>query len=506
MLKHFLSIKSCPFRLAFITGVLLVVCQPPVSHFYLAYIALVPLFFSLEAGKNRLNFLTGVTAGIVSYTGLIYWVVVAMNTFGGISIPFSVVTLCLFVLYLSLFTACFTWLISFLDNRLHIPLFLSAPPAWVLLEYLRGVLLSGFPWSFLAHSQYNFLPLIQVASVTGTYFLSFLIVGVNCLIYDALTKKRFPLVYGSFIMCVLAACLVFGFHRLREPVKGTLSTSIIQGNIRQDIKFDDAYRAAIIRTYSTLTLGCSRGSGLVIWPETAMPFIFLQDGANRAIRALPEALSNDLLLGTISRDSRGRYYNSAYVIGRRGEIVAEYRKNHLVPFGEYTPLADYFPILSQISVAAGDFFPGPSHDPMITDVGKIGMLICYEGVFPSITNDTVRRGAEVLVNITNDAWFGKSSAPYQHFAFYVFRAIETDRYVLRAANTGISAVIDPRGRTCAKTGLFKEDVLSGTFGIRKGETLYVRYGDWFVLFCFLFLLALMAARRFSRHRTPIAGL
>jgi apolipoprotein N-acyltransferase len=487
MLKHFLSIKRSPSRLACLAGVLLVGCQPPVSQFYLAYVALVPLFFALAAGKNRLNFLTGFTAGIVSYTGLIYWVVTAMNTFGGLSMPFAVLTLCLFVLYLSLFTACFTWLISFLEGRLHIPLFLSAPPAWVLLEYLRGVLLSGFPWSFLAHSQYNVLPLIQAASVTGTYFLSFLIVGVNCLIYDSLTKRRFPLVYGSFIVCLLAACLVFGFHRLGEPVKGTLSASIIQGNISQDVKFDDAYKAAIIRTYSTLTLDRSRGSDLVIWPETAMPFVFLRDGASRALRTLPEALSNDLLLGTISQDGRGRYYNSAYVIGRKGEVLAEYRKNHLVPFGEYTPLVDYFPFLEGISAAAGDFFPGPSHDPMTTDAGKIGMLICYEGVFPSITNDTVRRGAEVLVNITNDAWFGKSSAPYQHFACYVFRAIETDRYVLRAANTGISAVIDPRGRTCAKTGLFKEDVLSGPFSLRKGETFYVRYGDWFVGLCGLFL-------------------
>jgi apolipoprotein N-acyltransferase len=134
---------------------------------------------------------------------------------------------------------------------------------------------------------------------------------------------------------------------------------------------------------------------------------------------------------------------------------------------------------------------------MITDVGKIGMLICYEGVFPSITNDTVRRGAEVLVNITNDAWFGRSSAPYQHFTSYVFRAIETDRYVLRAANTGISAVIDPRGRTRAKTGLFKEDVLSGTFSLRTGETPYVRWGDWFVLLCFLFL-AVVGGGRFLR--------
>lgn len=494
MRNSFLTIKRLSFRLAFLTGVLLVVCQPPVSQSYLAYIALVPLFFALAAGKDRLNFLTGFTAGIVSYTGLIYWVVVAMNTFGGISMPFAALTLCLFVLYLSLFTGCFTWLISLLENRLHIPLILSAPPAWVLLEYLRGVLLSGFPWSFLAHSQYNVLPLIQVASVTGTYFLSFLIVGVNCLVYHTLSRKRFPLAYGSFIICLCAACLVFGFHRLREPIKATMSASIVQGNIRQDIKFDEAYKAAIIRTYSTLTLSRSRASDLVIWPETAMPFIFLQDRASQAIRALPPALSSHLLLGTISRDDRGRFYNTAYVIGKTGEIVARYDKNHLVPFGEYTPLADYFPFMEQISVAAGDFFSGPSHAPMVTDVGKIGMLICYEGVFPSITNDTVRRGAEVLVNITNDAWFGNSSAPYQHFASYIFRAIETDRYVLRAANTGISAVIDPRGRTCAKTGLFKEDVLRGSFSLREGETPYVRYGDWFVLLCFLFLAAAALAR------------
>ena len=498
-----MNINRWSYRLAFLAGVLLVFCQPPVSQFYLAYVALVPLFFALKTGRDRLNFLTGFTAGVVSYTGLIYWVVVAMNTFGGISMPFSVVTLCLFVLYLSLFTACFAWLISFLDDRLHIPFFLSAPPAWVLLEYLRGVLLSGFPWSFLAHSQYNFLPLIQVVSVTGTYFLSFLIVGVNCLIYHMLAKRHFPLAYGSFIVCLCAACLLFGFHRLGEPVKGTTSASIVQGNISQDMKFDEAYKAGIIRTYSTLTLSRSRASDLVIWPETAMPFIFLQDAASRAIRTLPAALSDHLLLGTISRDSRGRYYNTAYVIGRRGEIVADYRKNHLVPFGEYTPLADYLPFLSQISVAAGDFFPGPSHDPMITDVGKIGMLVCYEGVFPSITNDTVRRGAEVLVNITNDAWFGKSSAPYQHFASYVFRAIETDRYVLRAANTGISAIIDPRGRTCAKTGIFKEEVLNGFFSLRKGETPYVRYGDWFVLCCFLFLAIAALARLWRPGAYPI---
>lgn len=492
MLPNIAYTKRLPYSLAFLSGALLVACQPPVSLFFLAYIALIPLFFALEKGRHRQNFLTGFAAGMVCYAGLVYWVIVAMNTYGGISVPLSLFTLLLLALYLSLFTGCFTWGISFLDTRFNIPLYLTAPPLWILLEYLRGILLSGFPWSFLAHSQYNFLPIVQIVSITGTYFLSFLIVAVNCLIYYVLSKRRFPFAYGTLVVGVLAACLIFGVTRLKDPIPATMSTSIVQGNIRQDLKFDEAHRNGTIRTYCSLTFHRSRGSDLVVWPETAMPFIFLNDGASSVVRALPAALSNHLLVGTISRDERGRYYNTAYILGSQGEISGSYSKKHLVPFGEFTPLTSYFPFLEKISVAAGDFFPGPSHSPIKTKVGKIGILICYEGVFPYITNETVRNGAEVLVNITNDAWFGKTSAPYQHFAFYVFRAVETDRFVLRAANTGISAVIDPRGRTTARTEIFKEEVLNGRFSLRQGETVYVTYGDYFILFAFLLLCGLVA--------------
>jgi apolipoprotein N-acyltransferase len=358
--------------------------------------------------------------------------------------------------------------------------------------------MTGFPWSFLGHSQYNFLPIVQVVSVTGTYFLSFLIVAVNGLIFHILSKRRFPPVYGTTVVALFAACLVFGFLQLRDPIRGTVKASIVQGNVRQDIKFDEAYKNSIVRKYIDLTTMDSRGADLVVWPETAMPFIFLEDEAGRAVRSLPLALSDHLLVGTISRDLKGRYYNTAYIIGRQGEFEGAYSKTHLVPFGEYTPLTAYFPFLENMSVATGNFFPGPSHDPIATGTGKIGMLICYEGVFPYLTAETVRRGAEVLVNITNDAWFGPTSAPYQHFACYVFRAVETDRFVLRAANTGISAIIDPRGRTTARTGIFAEAVLNGTFSLRQGETIYVRYGDYFVLLAFLFLCALVLKGVLSR--------
>jgi apolipoprotein N-acyltransferase len=477
------------------SGLLLIVCQPPVSFFFLAYIALVPLLFSLDPGSRYSAFLKGLAAGVISYTGLVYWVVVAMNRYGGITMLLSILAMLLLVLYMALYVGCFTWAVVFLRDRFSIPVYLTAPPIWVLLEYLRGCLLSGFPWSFLSQSQYNFLPLLQIVSITGSYFISFLIVALNSLLYEVIKRKRFPLAYGTVVIVLIAFSLLFGFMQMAKPIdQGNLRVSIVQGNIRQDMKFDEAYKNNTIETYSSLTLQNPYRADLVIWPETAMPFVFLHDKANKDVRSVPVAISSHLLLGSISQDERHRYYNTAYVIGKRGEIVGSYSKKHLVPFGEYTPLTSYFPFLENVSVAVGNFFPGPDHSPIVTPVGKVGVLVCYEGIFPYLTNETVRSGAEVLANITNDAWFGSTSAPYQHFAFYVLRSIETDRYLLRAANTGISAVIDPHGRTIAKTGIFRREVLNTSFSLRHSTTFYVRHGDWFVLLMLLLLCSFVLLR------------
>jgi apolipoprotein N-acyltransferase len=233
-----------------------------------------------------------------------------------------------------------------------------------------------------------------------------------------------------------------------------------------------------------------------------MPFIFEADATRGLITAIPERLSTNLLFGTLYRDGQGRFYNSAYVYGKKGELVGRYDKAHLVPFGEFTPLRDYFPFLERISVATGDFFSGGGHEPISTALGKVGLLICYEGAFPYITVDSARRGAQVFVNITNDAWFGASSAPYQHLAFYTFRAIETDRFVLRAANTGVSAIVDPRGRIIARTDIFVRTALKGRFAMRDGLTFYVRHGDYFVTLCIVMLVGLIlrGLLRKSRER------
>ena len=208
------SIKNSRLSLPLSSAILLVLSQPPVSLFPLAYVALIPLLFSLEKGKHRQNFLVGFLTGILAYTGLIYWVVVAMNTYGGISIPLAILILALFVLYLALYVGLVTWLCPWLEAALRVPLYLGVPLLWVLTEYWRGWFLTGFPWSYLAHSQHNFLAMIQVVSVTGTYFVSFLIIAVNAILFSFLRRKPAPLGYT----CLIAALLVGSLGiRIRSP-------------------------------------------------------------------------------------------------------------------------------------------------------------------------------------------------------------------------------------------------------------------------------------------------
>jgi len=477
------------YWLPFLSGILLISIQPPVSLFPIAFLALIPLLISINKNNLRFSFFSGYITGVVSYLGLIYWVIIAMNHYGGMDIFLSALVLLLFVLYLSSYTGLFALSCAWFEKRFSIPIYISSPLVWVLLEYVRGFLMSGFPWSFVAHSQHNFLPFIQVVSITGTYFISFLIVAVNGVFYSLWRRGKTSSIYVSVIAVLFMATLIYGFVSLAgkedAPQK---SATIIQGNIRQDEKWDEAFKIRTINKYVQMTLQSGKGADLIVWPETAMPFMFDQEiYANKYIKALPADVNANILFGTISKDKSGGFHNSAYVIGKTGDTIGVYNKVHLVPFGEYTPLLTYLPFLEKLTAAGDGFVPGDGHRPIKTDIGNIGVLICYEGVFPSITNESVREGAQVLVNLTNDAWYDRTSAPFQHFAFYIFRAVETDRYLLRAANTGISAIIDPKGRVDSKTPIFTEETLKGPFAMKDTKTFYVRHGDYFIFLAFLAL-------------------
>jgi apolipoprotein N-acyltransferase len=485
-----LPIKNLPYRLPVLSGLLLILCQPPVSLFPLAFVALVPLLLDLDGRTLTRSFMSGFVAGVVAFTGLVYWVVVSMNTYGGLSPALSLLALTLLVFYLALYVGSFAWSVAYLRSQ-GLESYVTAPLVWVTLEYIRGCLLSGFPWSYLAHSQHNFLTFIQIASVTGSYFLSFVLVAVSGIVAFVIKKRTVPWPFVAFTALLFVLTIAFGVNRLRVCENGNLNVAIVQGNMPQDVKWDADFKAYTISAYRDLSIRHGSGAHLILWPETAMPFVFDQDPIKQSVLEVPVAVSSSLLFGTISRDSADRYYNSVIAIGSDGKVLGTYNKVHLVPFGEFTPLREYFPFLANISVQIGDFFSGKSHKPIRTDMGLIGILICYEGVFPTITNETVGQGANVLVNMTNDAWFGRSSAAYQHLGFYVFRAVETDRWVLRSANTGISAIVDPQGHVRARTGLFEKTVLTGQFAMKHSQTFYVRHGDYFVLLVVLALLSLV---------------
>lgn len=484
-----------------LSGILLILCQPPLSLFPVAFVALIPLLYALEKHTYRHPFVPGFITGIVSYLGLIYWVVVAMNSYGGIDIFTSMLILVLFVLYLALYAGLFSGATVALNKWLAIPAYITAPIVWMLLEYVRGIALTGFPWSFLAHSQHNFSAFIQVASITGTYFISFLIAAINCLILFVLLKKPISKIFIAAVCILVAVTLIYGVARLRESQEAKLTAAIVQGNIRQDVKWDDAFKIKTIQIYYYNTIRKAGNVDFVVWPETALPLVFNEEVyVNQVIKTVPPLVNSPLLFGTIWKDRSGRLYNSSYVLGRNGDVNGIYNKAHLVPFGEYTPLIRYLPFLQKITAQGAGFASGDGHDPITTSTGKVGILLCYEGVFPYITNETVRNGAQFLVNLTNDAWYERTSAAFQHLAFYVFRAVETDRYVLRAANTGISAVIDPRGRITSRTPIFEELVLKGNFALRDNITFYVRYGDYFVFIAFIFLAAVTVVQLIRKKR------
>jgi apolipoprotein N-acyltransferase len=261
------------------------------------------------------------------------------------------------------------------------------------------------------------------------------------------------------------------------------------------MKWGKEMAAIITARYCSLTAR-ERDADLVVWPETALPFVFEDASwARQMVEQASSQLKGYLLLGAFSRED-DRFYNATFML-RHGRVTGLYRKVHLVPFGEYTPFLRYLPFREWVKRHVAELSSGEGHNPLKMLSGNVGVLICYEGIFPAISRKTVKNGAQILINVTNDAWYDRSSAPYQHMAFYVFRAVETDRFVLRAANTGISAIIDPRGRLIQRSRIFEETAVRGRFSFRSTETFYVRYGEWFLLLCLFYLLIILLVH--ARH-------
>ena len=482
--------------------------------------ALAPLLVAIgqPARPARRPFLLGFLTGAVYFTGTLYWLTDVMTTFGGLPTPVAAGVALLLIVYLSLYPAFFASTIAAGVRRLGPRALWAAPVVWAGTEWLRGFLLTGFPWVPLGNSQIDVAPIAQAASLVGVYGLSALVAfGSAALAWLFVApSRRAALAAAAAVVLGLGALARWGHVRVAEGALLTAGTpvrvALIQGNVAQGQKWDAQFANTIYTRYLAMTRrGIAEGATLIVWPESATPFFFEEHPAAEAIRRIASDSGARLFIGSdqIERGATPTLYNSAFLIQATGSTGGVYRKMHLVPFGEYVPLEAILSFAGPLVEQVGGFSPGEALTVFRIREGAFTTGICYEAVFPELSRAAVRQGSQLLTSITNDAWFGRSSAPWQHLALARMRSVETGRYMARAANTGISALVDPYGRVIQQTGLFEDAVSVGEVRFLDATTPYVMIGDvvpWAGVAVAIGLWAMgLRARRSGAAAMPASG-
>lgn len=477
--------------------------------------ALAPLLLAVYRASTRRAFQLGVLTGAVYFTGTLYWIARVMAVYGGLTWPVAVIINALLIAYLALFPAAFAVIMARLSRALGPRSLAAAPFVWVASEMGRGYIMTGFPWVLLGYSQVTVLPVAQFASVAGVFGLSALVASMSAaLAYPAIARvegrgRPIGLVHLmtplALILLLVIGIGVWGQARIRSNALirdgQRLTVGLIQGNVDQGDKWDPARAEAIFRDYLAMTRrAIGEGAQLVLWPESSTPFFFQEDkpGAEQ-IRTIAREARVPILLGSdeIEKTVPPRYYNAAFMVRPDGTDGGTYRKMHLVPFGEYVPLKPLLFFAAPLVEAVSDFSPGTQNSLLPIDGRRMSTSICYEIVYPDLVRDAVRSGSTLISTITNDAWFGRTSAPEQHFAQASMRAIENGRYLVRAANTGISGIVDPYGRVLAKTAIFEPAVVVGEARTITGQTIYTRIGD---VFAYASIVVTLVSLVFTRRR------
>jgi apolipoprotein N-acyltransferase len=509
--------------LAILSGVLTGLAFPKVSLSVLAWISLIPLFFSLSAARRAgAGFLRGAAAGAAFYAVLLYWIPAVPAHYGGMPPWLCLIIYMALALFLALYWGLFGAVFVRVGRAFPAAAFLLAPFFWVACEFLTAHVFTGFPWGILGTSQHRDIPFIQIASLAGVYGISFVLVCVQSTFVLAVIRRNRSPFFAALALLVLAHA--WGGYELktaRFDGPTGIRAAVIQGNVSSEVYWDYAPPGEIRKLFDehmALTRrAAAAGAGLVVWPEFTVPLCFSCEG--EIYRNLGDELERyvrssgvTLLLGTneVTGLQEARLYHNTAIALHPDLSRTLYFKMHLVPFGEYTPYKRVFSFIEKITHAIGDIAPGTA--PVLHEYRgfKFSSPICYEIIFPQIARDFVRRGADFLVTITNDGWYGESAAPYQHWAQAVFRAVENRRYLLRAATTGISGFVDPFGRVLSRSKLMTQAVLTGTIFPSGRLSVYTRIGDvlpfaGLTLAVLSFILAMFRLRshRHDRHRPLI---
>jgi apolipoprotein N-acyltransferase len=474
--------------------VLLALSLPRYGHPAVAFIALVPLLVALSGWNGRSvampgvstrrGFRLGLLAGFIHYAGTVYWTGATVSTFGGIPPFVAVLVAGLLALYMAAYVAVFGGLTAFFVRRFGARGLWLAPAAWVTTEYLRGLLIGGFPWIPLGNTMVTLLPIAQLASIVGVYGLSIFVALLNTgFAIAAISNGRRRATAMATSLALLICVSIWGGLRLQSndlTSGSTVSVGLIQGNIAQTDKWNPNRAGMILSRYMQLSQeAVDKGAKLLIWPESSTPFLFEDSPSGNVVRNMVRRLGVPLLLGSdeIDREGEPRSYNSAFMLDTGGATAAVYRKIHLVPFGEYVPFQKLLFFVGPLVDAVSAFSAGTRVTMLPVEGHMVSTAICYEVTYPALARAAVREGSELLTTITNDAWYGTSSAPYQHFEMAIMRAIEEGRYLVRAANTGISGIVDPYGRVLIRTNLFETAAVVGEARYVQATTVYATIGD-----------------------------
>ena len=510
------------------SGLALGLAFPKFDYNLLAWVALVPLFYAIEGESLRRVFWWAYLQGFAANVVALYWIPIPLHDFADVRIEFAIFPMLLLAGAAAINTAIAIWAGEFIGRRMRIPMVVTMPVAWTALEWFRTYVPASFPWNLLGYVAYRNLELIQFAEFTGVYGVSALIVFFNAVVYVVISRRgtnRLQAASLSTLTAMMIVFVAFGAWRIsnlkKAPSTGSLKVAMVQGNIPQSLKWDPNFLPQSYKVYQDATVDAAkRGADLIVWPEAAAAFLFQPDDRYPAMLAgdaqyrtalltLAHNIGKPILFGApalaIQNDRVAGFYNRAYLVdvNGQGEVDAHYDKIELVPFGEYVParaILGFF--VEKVVHGFGDMMPGREQTLFDVKGVKLGVLICYESIFPDLTRREVNEGADVLVNITNDAWYGESSAPYQVLAMAALRSVETKVPMVRVANTGISALIEPSGQITDRTSLFKRVTSIVDVSWRPVRTVYTVIGDLFAQICFaLTLIGVIVAWRWPRPAT-----
>ncbi|MEN3046584.1 MAG: apolipoprotein N-acyltransferase [Candidatus Hydrothermales bacterium] len=469
---------------------LLLFSFPPFYIFPFAFVAFVPLFILIKNVKRV--FLTGFIFGTIFSFFQLNWI---FNLREIEKEAYFWITIGVFLIFIAhgIYFGIFTFLLKRFINKNFS--YILVPLSYTILEIIRSKTEIGFPWIVLFLTQKNNLPLIQLTEFFGPFFLTFLIVLINFLFYKA--EKKYILI--SFLFLFLS--LLFGFFLLKrdlEPIR-KISVSVYQPNIPLVYSRDEEFLISR-KIYDSLAI---TGTLISVFPESSIPsFARFDTNVIKIVRDFVKKTGSYLIFGNADAQlvrRKYRLFNTAFLADREGNLIDFYHKTHLTPFGEALPFDETFPVLRKLDFGEGDFSRGKDLRIFKIEDFSVFVPICFESIFTEISREAVKKGANLLVNITSDGWFGKSLGPRVHRDLAIFRAVETRRYLVRSARSGISCIIDEKGRVLKEIPLFKRGVLVSEVKIFNHKTFYVRYGnliDIFYFLIFIFLIILLRFRKF----------